>query len=205
VRAWPAHVLVTSLPALLPLAAMAATRVDPTWPCQQIKVPTLSLPAIWSGPAIDGLSVKTSSDPELADLVAKLAARRTSIDEAQSLLDAFSAKAGAYKRSRLLIVFAGVFDELNRQRDEVMAGLSRIARRQIDFAEKIRAENHEFLDLRGKADADPAKLMEMSDRIDWDMRIFDDRRQSISYACEVPTLIEQRAFAIARMIEAKLD
>jgi hypothetical protein len=37
------------------------------------------------------------------------------------------------------------------------------------------------------------------------MRLFEERRRSIGFACEVPTLIEQRVFAIARMIEAKLD
>jgi len=196
---------IASLASLAPFAIAAPQRTDPTWPCQQIKVPTISLPAVWSGPAIDGLADKVSGDPELADLVTKLAARRTPIEEAQGLLDTFSAKAGSDKRARLVIVFAGVFEELNKERDQVMAGLARIARRQVDFAEKIRAENHDFLDLRDKPDADPAKLKEMSDRIDWDMRVFDDRRRSISYACEVPTLIEQRLFAIARMIEAKLD
>jgi hypothetical protein len=198
-------VLAVSLLSFAPLAKAAPPRTDPSWPCQQIKVPTISLAAVWSGPAIDGLADKANGDPELADLVARLAARRTPIQEAQGLLDAFSAKAGADKRSRLLIVFAGVFEELNRERDQVMAGLARVARRQVDFAQKIRAENHDFLDLRDKPDADPAKLKEMSDRIDWDMRVFDDRSRSISYACEVPTLIEQRLFAVARMIEAKLD
>jgi hypothetical protein len=190
---------------LFPLPVLAAPGNDPTWPCQQVKVPTISLAAIWSGPAIDGLSGKWNDDPELADLVAKLAARRTPVDQAQVLLDAFSAKAGADRRLRLLTVFAGVFDELGRQRDQVMDGLARAARRQVEFAQKIRAENHDFLDLRDKPDADQAKLKEMSDQIEWDMRVFDDRRKSISYACEVPTLIEQRLFAIARMIEAKLE
>jgi hypothetical protein len=196
---------IASLTSNAPFAEAAPPRTDPTWPCQQIKVPTISLAAVWSGPAIDGLADKVRGDPELADLIARLAARRTPIEEAQGLLDTFSAKAGADKRTRLLIVFAGVFEELNKERDQVMAGLARIARRQVDFAEKIRGENHDFLDLRDKPDADPTKLKEMSDRIDWDMRVFDDRRRSISYACEVPTLIEQRLFAIARMVEAKLD
>jgi hypothetical protein len=102
-------------------------------------------------------------------------------------------------------VFAGVFDELNRQREEVIGGLARIAHRQAEFANEIRIENHDFLDLRDKPDGDPAKLKELGDKLDWDTRIFEDRSRSISYACEVPVLIEQRIFAIARMIEAKLE
>ncbi|MBV8961866.1 MAG: hypothetical protein JOY97_02115, partial [Hyphomicrobiales bacterium] len=62
-----------------------------------------------------------------------------------------------------------------------------------------------FLELRGKTDNDPNKLKELGDKLDWDTRIFEDRSRSITYACEVPVLIEQRLFAIARMVEAKLD
>jgi len=189
----------------LPERGAAATRYDPDWPCQQIKVPSISLAAIWSGPALDGLADQWQGDPDVADLVAKLAARRTPLDDVQKLIDAFGEKAGADRRKRLLLVFAGLFQELNRQRDELMSGLARVARRQSAFASQIRAENHDFLELRGKPDSDPAKLKELSDKLDWDMRIFDDRRRSIGFACEVPVLIEQRIFAIARMIEAKLE
>ncbi|MFI5013515.1 MAG: hypothetical protein ACHQAY_14325 [Hyphomicrobiales bacterium] len=188
-----------------PAPSTAATRYDPDWPCQQIRVPTISLPAVWSGPSLDGFTDQWSADPNVADLVAKLAARRTPLDEAQKLIDTFSEGAGASKNARLLLVFAGVFDGLNRQRDEVMSGLGRAARRQSEFATQIRAENHDFLDLRDKPDTDPAKLKDLGDKLDWDLRIFEDRRRSIGFACEVPVLIEQRLFAIARMIEAKLD
>jgi hypothetical protein len=182
-----------------------ASRYDPDWPCQQIKVPTISLAAVWSGPSLDGLSGQWSGDPDVAELVARLAARRTPLEEAQQLIDAFSDKAGAEKRSRLLLVYAGVFEELDRQRSQVVGGLVRVAHRQAEFANQIRAENHDFLDLRDKPDADPAKLKELNSKLDWDMRLFEERRRSIGFACEVPTLIEQRVFAIARMIEAKLD
>ena len=109
----------------------AATRRDPDWPCQQIKVPTISAAAVWSGPSLEGLG-PWSADEEVADLVARLAARRTPLDEAQKLIDAFSEKAGAEKRSRLLLLFAGVFEELNKQREEVIGGLARVAHRQTD-------------------------------------------------------------------------
>jgi hypothetical protein len=182
----------------------AATRRDPDWPCQQIKVPTISVAAVWSGPSLEGLG-SWSADEEVADLVARLAARRTPLDEAQKRIDAFSEKAGSEKRSRLLLLFAGVFEELNKQREEVIGGLARVAHRQTDSANEIRAENHDFLELRSKADTDPAKLKDLGDKLDWDTRIFEDRNRSIGYACEVPVLIEQRIFAIARMIEGKIE
>jgi hypothetical protein len=182
----------------------AATRRDPDWPCQQIKVPTISAAAVWSGPSLEGLQ-PWSADQEIADLVERLAARRTSLEEPQKLIDSFTEKAGAEKRSRLLLVFAGVFEELNKQREEVIGGLARVAHRQAASADQIRAENHDFLELRDKADSDPNKLKELSDKLDWDTRIFEDRNRSIGFACDVPVLIEQRLFAIARMIEGKME
>jgi hypothetical protein len=197
--------LIAILVCTLPAQRTAVARYNPDWPCQQIKVPTISLPAVWSGPSIDGLSSQWTSNPDVAGLVAKLAARRTPLEEAQRLIDVFGDKAGKDKREWLLLAFAGVFDELNHQRDEVMSGLVRYSHRQAEFADSIRTENHDFLDLRDRPDSDPAKIKELSDKLDWDMRIYDDRQRSIGFACEVPTLIEQRLFAIARMIEAKLD
>jgi hypothetical protein len=185
-------------------AGAAATRRDPDWPCQQIKVPTISAAAVWSGPSIEGLQ-PWRDNQEVTDLVERLAARRTSLDEAQKLIDAFSDKAGPEKRARLLLLFAGVFEELNKQREEVIGGLARVAHRQTQSADQIRAENHDFLELRDKPDGDPNKLKELSDKLDWETRIFEDRNRSISFACEVPVLIEQRLFAIARMIEAKME
>ena len=45
----------------------------------------------------------------------------------------------------------------------------------------------------------------MANRIQWDTRIFEERRKTISYVCEVPVLIEQRLFALAREIQQSLE
>jgi hypothetical protein len=36
------------------------------------------------------------------------------------------------------------------------------------------------------------------------VRLFNDRRSSLTYVCEVPTLIEQRLFTLARAIQAEI-
>jgi hypothetical protein len=35
----------------------------------------------------------------------------------------------------------------------------------------------------------------------WNAEVFQDRRRSLSYACDVPGKIEQRLFALARTIQ----
>ena len=40
--------------------------------------------------------------------------------------------------------------------------------------------------------------------LQWDIRVFDERRQTIGYVCEAPTLIEQRIGEIARSVQKVL-
>ncbi len=42
------------------------------------------------------------------------------------------------------------------------------------------------------------------ERLLWDIRVFDDRRQTVTYVCEAPTLIEQRIGEIARAVQQAL-
>jgi hypothetical protein len=42
----------------------------------------------------------------------------------------------------------------------------------------------------------------LEDRLAWEARIFKERAQSLTYVCETPVLLEQRAFAIARTLAA---
>ena len=39
-----------------------------------------------------------------------------------------------------------------------------------------------------------------TERLTWETRIFEERVQSLTYVCEVPTLIEQRLYALAKTI-----
>jgi len=43
------------------------------------------------------------------------------------------------------------------------------------------------------------------DRYNWDVRVFTERQQSLPLACEVPVLLEQRLFELAREIRARMQ
>jgi hypothetical protein len=61
---------------------------DPDWRCQQRLVPKLTAAAYWSGPALEGLG-DWRAEPEVADLVRRLAPRRVSTQEGLSKIAAF--------------------------------------------------------------------------------------------------------------------
>ena len=62
---------------VLPGTPRAADPRFPDWPCVQLKVPEISIAAVWSGPPIDDVRDTWQNDPQIRDLVDRLAARRT--------------------------------------------------------------------------------------------------------------------------------
>ncbi|VTZ28397.1 conserved hypothetical protein [Methylocella tundrae] len=178
---------------------------NPDWPCKQILVEQISLPAVWAGPSIEGVDWR--GDEPVADLVAHLAARKTPIEAAEHSIEAFAASAGPDKKAKLVALFAGLFETLNSQRLEIIDGLSRFGRKQKALAAKIRAENAE-IQKSPDASRPTGPSVEgnaAAQKLEWDLRLFDEGRVSLSYACEAPTQVEQRLFALSRAIQNNLD
>src|SRR5215469_5558361 len=117
--------------------SLAADPRFPDWPCNQIKVPEISVAAIWAGPSIDDVGNAWEEDSAIRDLVARLAARRTPLEEAQRAVEDFITGNAAERQKKGSLLFAGLLATLNRERSEVMNGLERFYRQQKSFAEKI--------------------------------------------------------------------
>jgi hypothetical protein len=181
-------------------AANAADPRYPDWPCAQAKVPEVSVAAVWAGPSIDGVGETWKTDPKVSELVARLAARRTPLEDAQKAAEDFIAASGADKTEKAKLLFAGLFAELNRQRTEVMDGIDRITAKEKGLAETIRADRAALGELQDKPDPDQQKINDLAGRLEWGTRIYEDRRKTIRYVCDVPTVIERRLFALGRAI-----
>jgi len=176
----------------------------PDWPCTQAKVPEISVAAVWAGPSLDDVQNKWKDDVKVSSLIAKLAARRTPLDQAQKAATEFLASV-PNKTTSAKLLFAGLFDALNAQRSSVMNGLERVTRRQREAAEKIRSDTLTLQALQGASSPDQSKIDELSNQLIWETRIFEDRRRVVKFVCEVPTEIDQRLFALARTIQQEMD
>src|SRR5215831_7334501 len=86
---------------------------DPDWPCQQIKVPQLSVASVWSGPSIDQQQDGWRQDQTVAELVRETAQRRMPVEQAQERINAFASQAGEARQAKLLELFAGLFRTLD--------------------------------------------------------------------------------------------
>jgi hypothetical protein len=188
-------------------ALLSPLRADPRypdWPCVQPKVQELSAAAMWSGPSIADVGNNWQDDGKVRELVETITARRTPLDTAQKAIADFMTGGPAEKERKAKQVFAGVFDTLGDQRREVMEGLERVSRKEMDLAEKIKSEVANLRELQDKPDADQSQIKNLASEIEWSTRVFEDRRKTIRYVCEVPATIEQRLFALARSIQQNL-
>jgi hypothetical protein len=183
---------------------VAADPRYPDWPCIQAKVPEISLAAVWAGPPLDDVTDKWKNDAKVSELVSKLAARKTPLEEANKAITEFLASSAAKIETGKLL-FAGLFETLNAQRNSVLNGLERVTRKQREAAEKIRSDTLALHELQGASSPDRAKIDALSNQLIWQTRIFEDRRRVIGFVCEVPTAIDQRLFALGRVIQQEME
>ena len=177
----------------------------PDWPCQQLKVPEISIASVWSGPPIEAVDKAKPLDQKEGELVARLAARRTPMDDARKLIADFVTGTMEEKQEKAKSLFVALYTTLNGQRDEVMNGIERFSRKQKAMAEDIRELTRKIRELQDASDADPARSDELASQLSWQTRIFDDRRKSTAYVCDVPVLIEKRLFDLASAIQSDLS
>ncbi len=185
--------------------ALGADPRYPDWPCPQAKVPEISIAAVWSGPAIDDVGTSWKDDAKIAELVAKLAARRIPLEQAQKDIFDFLTGTAEEKTRKGKLLFAGLFDTLNAQRTSVMNGLERVMRKQREAVEKVRGDTIALQEMQSSATRDEAKIEELGNQLNWETRIFEDRRRVMKFVCEVPTAIDQRLFALAREIQQDME
>ena len=200
----------TAIGALVVVAAstelgFAADPRYPDWPCTQAKVSEISLAAVWAGPPLDDIKDKWKDDTKVSALVPKLAARRTAPEDAQKAITEFLASSGPDKATAGKLLFAGLFDNLNAQRSSVLNGLERITRKQREAADKIRSDTLALQALQGASPPDQTKIDEFSNQLIWQTRIFEDRQRMVKFVCEVPTAIDQRLFALGRVIQQEME
>jgi hypothetical protein len=194
--------------AIVACATQPAFALDPRypdWPCQQLKVPEISIAAVWSGPSIETVDTTKPADPKQEDLVARLAARRTPIEDARKLIADYLTGTNEEKQDKAKALFAALYAVLNGQRDQVISGIERFSRKQKAMAEDIREKTQKMRQAQDMPNADQAQNDELANQLLWQTRIFEDRRKTTSYMCDVPVLLEKRLFNLGSAIQNVLN
>jgi hypothetical protein len=187
-----------------PAFAVGGKQDSTDWPCPQRKVLKLGASDLqWQGPSTEAL--RWRDDSEAANLVKVLASRRTPIEDAVKALKAFADKTPAAERNaKLTLVFAGLLESVNGYRTSVIEGIERFNKRQKVRATEIEEEGSKLADLEKKAAADEKLKPDYQKAVElyeWNTRVFEERRQNLPLACEIPPAIDGRTFEIVREIQ----
>lgn len=192
-------------------AAAAAMSANANWPCIQHKQPVLTAAQMWDGPAIASEGMR-SQDENIGKLVPVVVSRRLPMDEVEKDIKAFADALPADVRdAKLAELFSAVLAEINTTRSSVVDGIEKFQRRQILRSNKLEADGQKLGELLKASEANlkdqeaAHQAQEAQTRYDWDARVFQERQQNIPIACEIPVLIEQRAFAIAQAIRNLME
>lgn len=184
--------------------AHAADPATPDWPCVQRKIDTLTATQMWDGPAItDAMPWRNSN--VIRNLVKILMSRRIEIEDAEKAIEKFATTQPADKKDeQLTLLFAGFLDQANARRTKVVKGIEKMNVRQRARSEELERQGVALAEMKKQAaDGDKAikkKIRKAETEYDWDARVFKERQENLPLACEIPILIEQRAFAISRSI-----
>jgi len=181
--------------------AFAATGTDPEWPCIQRKQPHLSLGQVWTGPVPDDRIAELARDPQIDALAARLEQRRLPIEEAEAAIADFAAGADD---ARLTALMVAIFNKIEPDRSALIDGIARYGRSQVSLSQRIEERRAQMAELEAAADPDFDAIDAVEEALDWDQRIFTERQQSLTYVCETPVILEQRAFALGRAIAGHL-
>ena len=49
------------------------------------------------------------------------------------------------------------------------------------------------------------RIDDLANQLEWDIRVYEDEKKTLSYVCEVPQLIERRLFALSRTIQQTIE
>lgn len=197
-------VLATAFSAFVLAWPALAAEPKKDWPCVQVKVPDISPGMMWSGPALEGENADWRKSALAQEAAKKAVIRRYTDEEVAAFVSEFAAALKPDEKERELTrLFAAAFDSISSERREVIHGIERFTRRQRELAETVNEIRKEYDTLKAIKEPTAEQLAaqeEALQRFNWQTRIFDDREKSTKYACEVPTLLEQRLFLISREI-----
>jgi hypothetical protein len=194
----------------VPATAKDKVYTDPDWPCVARKVIEISPGQIWDGPSLEG-AAGWQSDDKVRTLSGYLISRRIKLEDMEAAVKKFAdGQPAADRDKKLSELFAAVLSRSNDERKTVITGIERFHKRQL-----ARAANIEKAGIALPKDTDPIPAQEIpageidkispeEDKFKWEVRVFQERQQSIPLACEIPQLIEERAGAIARAIRAQM-
>lgn len=194
---------------VLATPAAAYDKNNPNWPCVQRKVVELTAAQMWDGPPIDANNREWLNDNEIRTLSRSLISRRIPLSEAEEAIKKFAAKFdGKERNDKLTLLFTATLSQTNDERKTVIHGIERFQERQVARAAELERQGVDLDKLHTGTNAElipDRPLTAEEQKYKWDARVFQERQQNLPLACEIPELIGQRIYELAKLIRAQMQ
>ena len=189
-----------------PTLGLSGSPADKNWPCVQRKVPEISPGMIWVGPPFDELAGKWFKDAEVAMLVEAISSRRTPLEKGKRQVVEFAQQLGSGRDHRLTLVASGMLETINLERNRIIGKIEKFTVAQRKLGDRMETLELKLRAFPRKMTAEQQEEYEdLLSKRNWFKRLFEQREQSLSYICERPVLLEQRAFAMGRELMQHLE
>ena len=83
-------------------------------------------------------------------------------DDAQKAISDFLSGESTNRQQAATLLFAGLYETLNRQRNEVMTGIERFTRKHRELADKVRSDILALRKVQDEPQADQGKIDELT-------------------------------------------
>ncbi len=179
---------------------------DADWPCQQRLMPSLGGAALWSGPPLDDVG-DWHGEAAVAELVGRIAPRAVSAEAGAAAIADFADRLppGADKSRLMTLVFAGLLEETNRERSEIIVRLKELGRRQRELADVASRAGEELRAIPMDATGDDAaRRADLEQRFVFVTQAFESTQRTMRYACETPVRLEARLGRLAQAVKDRL-
>ena len=179
------------------VAAQPPRAAPADWPCVQSYVPSVSAGRFWQGEL--PRAERWRDDARVVGLADALLARTLGLDESLDRVREFFALPENATRATAEALIGALTAAVNRERARVLDGIKRFGRRQQTLAERIESQARSVEELQNTG-GDEAELEDLQTRQRWDIRVFEERERMADHLCEQPVLLEQKFFAIGRVV-----
>ncbi|SFU83071.1 hypothetical protein [Halomonas korlensis] len=188
--------------------AQRAATGPPDWPCVQRLIPELAWGTIWTGPSPEALERSWWEDEEVGRVVRFATARETPREEALQRVHDFVAQVAgqpeADREERLTLLFAGLFERIDRERSRIIERIRSASRGQVKRLDRLTVLVDELEVLRASSEASGADIEELRKELHWEQRTFQKRQQLLPVMCEKPSLLEEELSRMVRVIRSEL-
>jgi hypothetical protein len=197
------HILAAGLLLWAGAASAAVPGANPDWPCQQVLVPVLSAGMLWAGPPVDKAG-DWHTDPEVSALVQRIAPSDVPVAQGEAAIAAFAKTLGTDRARRLTLVFAGLLDETNQQRSDMIEHIKDLGERQRNLARLIDHLTAELDAEPADGQANTAARTDLQQRWTFTSRTYAEVQRTMQYACDAPRTLDARLGAYARALQKEM-